>query len=179
MTSNNIKIFIDATIFMGMHASANIIRNQSLALMSQLFDTTVFMNYEQVGLCDDYIWTFPREIQDNYYPFMDCLHSKMDIQRNPYNTKELNFINTNEHIKNSNLSCMQSLLISQVLNNEGVLYTHDAKLKSLTWLSSHLGRLENNKITHQTNNEILFSQELDKLYQKSSCLNVDHKKLFR
>lgn len=42
------------------------------------------MPLEEVGICDDLVWKMPRDIQDMYYPFMDNLHSMLDMSRLPY-----------------------------------------------------------------------------------------------
>jgi hypothetical protein len=177
MKLDNPKIFIDATVFMGMHACDLDIRNKSTALMSKLFFNQVFMNYEQVGICDDFVWTFSRDIQDHYYPFMDCLHSQMDIKRMPYLMDDVRLAIESNDIANSDLSSMQSLLIAQVLRYQGVLYTHDPKIKNLRWFANHLGDYSSIDAQDSTK-EPLFTDELDLLYQQSACLRVEHVTLY-
>ncbi|MFL0798576.1 MAG: DUF6190 family protein [Cellvibrionaceae bacterium] len=168
MTFASPKYFIDASVFMGMHAVDSRVREQSLGLMSRLFNSTVYMNYEQVGACDDLVWTFSREIQDQYYPFMDCLHSQMDIQRIPYDRDDLLQM-ANHKIKTADLSCIQALLIAQVIRYNGILFTHDPAIQQLEWLHKYLGAIELETDDHE---ELMFTADLDRLYKTSECLKV-------
>jgi hypothetical protein len=94
MTSTNNKLFIDATTFLGMNALNDRLRCTNINFFAGRYHQQVNMALEQVGLCDDVIWQYSRHEQDLYYPFMDCLHTEMDIQRTPYSQDDL--IRTNE-----------------------------------------------------------------------------------
>ena len=164
------KQFIDASVFMGMHATDSRVRGKSIGLMSKLFNSTVYMNYEQVGACDDYVWTFSRKVQDEYYPFMDCLHSQMDIQRIPYINDDVMLSLDHEYIRKARLSSMQSLLVAQVLRCGGILFTHDPKIQELEWFSACLGNFQ--EYGDRESEGIIFTAELDDLYQMSNSLQV-------
>src|SRR5690348_16405212 len=84
MAEANSPTFIDASLFLGMHAISHTLRSACKAFFVEHFADEVFMSLEQVGLCDDIIWRHPRAIQDHYYPFMDLLQSEMRIRRIPY-----------------------------------------------------------------------------------------------
>ena len=98
MNTNSRKIFIDASLFMGMHSIDKITRNQSLSIMSNLFSKGIYMNLEQVGMCDEYVWSYSRKIQDDYYPFMDVLHTEMDINRMGYCNADIAGFNKDNRI---------------------------------------------------------------------------------
>ena len=83
------KEFIDSTIFMGMHSVDEKIRIACKNFFIDHLKKTIFMSLESVGKCDDIVWHFDRETQDIYYPFMDRLHTVMDIQRIPYDKSDL------------------------------------------------------------------------------------------
>jgi hypothetical protein len=68
-------IFVDASVFLGMHHRDESVRNHSLWFFRHQYAAAVKMNYEQVGICDAVIWQESREVQDLYYPFMDRLHT--------------------------------------------------------------------------------------------------------
>lgn len=169
MITSDSKIFIDASTFMGMHSADSVVRKQSLMLMSSCFRKQIFMNLEQVGLCDAWVWGYPRDVQDDYYPFMDCLHSEMDIVRLGYSMDDVRVSLTDERIRSSGVSAQQALLTAQVINRDGILFTHDSKLRSLGWLQKHLGEFPRAAVEPNAT-DILFTDALDHLYTRSLCL---------
>lgn len=150
---------IDASVFLGMHHENDRIRQQSLAFFRVFFHHGAWMNFEQVGICDAVIWRMPREVQDAYYPFMDVLHSEMDIQRQGYRYEYLDY--ALKHFKNSRLSTYQAMLVSQVLCDDFMLYTHDAALLKLDCLQQRLGDFS------VLDNSARFSARLEQLYPAS------------
>lgn len=168
----NRLVFIDATVFMGMHSRFDAIRLQSLSIMSENFGQCIHMSLEQVGLCDDIVWKYPRHIQDNYYPFMDCLHSEMDIQRIPYCRSDL--LVASELLEGSDrLSPCQALVLAQVINSNGVLATHDPLLKRARIDQEFLLKFpvvtEPEKVGELGKSQ-LFNDDIDCLYSRSRCL---------
>jgi hypothetical protein len=151
--------FIDASVFLGMHHEHDSTRERSLAFFRDHFDRGVRMSYEQIGICDAIIWRQSREVQDLYYPFMDCLHSEMRIHREGYLFEELGLVL--EHHELRALGSAQALLAAQVLHREGVLFTHDPALRSLPCLRSRLGAFEGSL------RGAAFPAELQKLYHTS------------
>jgi uncharacterized protein DUF6190 len=80
---------IDASVFMGMHAQDDDTRLACMSFMAARFDTGVVLSWEQIGRCDDIVWSYARDVQDAYYPFMDILHSTMSVARRPYDGADL------------------------------------------------------------------------------------------
>lgn len=167
MTSINKKVFIDATTFLGMNAEHETLRCISVNFFSSRYKTQVFMGLEQVGLCDDVIWQYSRREQDLYYPFMDCLHTQMDIQRIAYNQQDYDRACHDENLQG--LSFSVAILMAQVLNNNGVLYTHNRQLQAIAPLGEHLGRFDDE------NGQ--FVESLHDLYEQSKVLRISNENL--
>lgn len=113
------------------------------------------MSLESVGMCDDIVWGYEREVQDSYYPFMDKLHTVMDVERIAYGEEDILGINSN-----SNLSITDILTINQSL--KGILYTLNKKI-----LSSDK---ENIMSPEMSNEELVFPDGLEEDYQTSLVL---------
>lgn len=128
--------FVDATVFLGMHHRDDAVRDRSLAYFRDRYVAEVWMNYEQIGICDAVIWRQRREVQDLYYPFMDRLHSDMQIVRLGYRRPELELALGNPELRD--LAPEQALLAGQVLARGGLLATHDAALRALPCLRDRL-----------------------------------------
>jgi len=117
------------------------------------------MSLENVGKCDDIVWQFDRETQDAYYPFMDRLHTVMDIQRIPYDKETIN--KRQEYHK---LSLFQQLTIAHA--QDGILFTFDKVLLDLNF--------KNVKNPPLFDEEKFFPKDLEKWYQASLKLRVNH-----
>lgn len=128
--------FVDASVFLGMHHQDPLLRRHSLGFFRGHYRHQVWMNFEQVGICDAVIWRQPREVQDVYYPFMDRLHSDMQIVREGYQMRELDL--ALGHPELQSLRPEQALLAAQVMSRQEVLATHDPALHRLPCLRSHL-----------------------------------------
>ncbi len=177
MNTNNRKIFIDASLFMGMHSSDEKTRNQSLSIMSEQFTKCVYMNLEQVGMCDEYVWHYTRNIQDEYYPFMDVLHSEMNINRIGYCSNDIIRFNKDKRLSDEGISIQSALLVAQTINNNAVLYTHDKIILSLDYFTEYLGVFPSNQCDKQhihknskQKRNSTFSPKLDRLYDNSRSL---------
>lgn len=132
--------FVDATVFLGMHHCDEQLRRRSLAFFRGHYARRAWMNLEQIGICDAVIWRQRREVQDLYYPFMDRLHSDMQIVREGYRRCELEIALGHPDLRG--LRPEQALLAAQALDRDGVLVTHDAALHRLPCLRSHLSDFE-------------------------------------
>jgi len=120
--------FIDSSLFMGMSHRDEAIRIAAKNVMVSRYHKGVTMSLAHVGMCDDIVWHFPREIQDEYYPFMDQLHTEMNIRRICYREADVlryGAMNT------SDLEPFRGLLLARVLNEGGCLYTPDPELALL------------------------------------------------
>jgi hypothetical protein len=128
--------FVDASVFLGMHHRDPDIRRCSLGFFRGHYHHRVWMNFEQIGICDAIIWRQRRTVQDAYYPFMDRLHSDMQIVREGYQMQELELALGHPELKI--LRPEQALLAAQVIACDGVLVTHDPVLHRVPCLSSRL-----------------------------------------
>lgn len=155
--------FVDATVFLGMHHRDEPVRRRSLEFFRSYYARKVWMNFEQIGICDAVIWRQRREIQDLYYPFMDRLHSDMQIVREGYRRRELEIALAHPDLRS--LRPEQALLAAQVLDRDGVLVTHDAALQHVPCVRSQLWDFESSAP------DAVFPAELEALYE-TSCAFV-------
>jgi hypothetical protein len=153
------EVFVDASVFLGMHHQNDRIRQRSLAFFRDRFTHQVRMSFEQIGICDAVIWRQSRSIQDLYYPFMDRLHSEMCILRAGYEIGEIK--PALRHPELQGLRPEQILLAGQVLHSQGTLATHDAALRRLGCLQARLWDFE------QSLSATEFPSELQALYEAS------------
>ncbi len=150
--------FIDITIFLVMHSMNDKIRIACKNFFVDRMEKTIFMSLENVGKCDDVIWRFERKTQDVYYPFMDRLHTVVDIQRIPYDKKT---VDNRKPI--NDLSIFQQLTLTQAINDK--LYTFDEAIL----------RLKLNFITSpKFNNEKNLPDDLEQWYQSSLKLRIEN-----
>ncbi|PIN93097.1 hypothetical protein COU54_04360 [Candidatus Pacearchaeota archaeon CG10_big_fil_rev_8_21_14_0_10_31_24] len=120
---------------------------------------TIFMSLESVGKCDDIVWQFSRKVQDEYYPFMDRLHTIMNIKRIPYDSRT---ITKNKFPKT--LSNFQQLILSQ--SQADRLFTLDKEMLNL-----------NLKFVTSPNNhstEKNFPGIMERFYKQSLKLRVNN-----
>lgn len=150
---------VDATVFLGMHDQDEVLRQRSLGFFRSSFARQVWMNFEQVGICDAVIWRQSREVQDLYYPFMDRLHSDMQIVREGYSTRELDLAVSHPDLQG--LRPEQALLAAQVLARRAALVTHDPVLRRLPCLQSQLWDFAS------ADPRAAFPPELEALYETS------------
>jgi hypothetical protein len=154
------KIFIDATMFLGMHSQNEQRRIATKNFFVTNYSKTIYMTLEDVGLCDDEVWQHERDIQDAYYPFMDRIHTLMQIERIPYATS--NFTGDSK----SELSLSEQLLCSTLENYDATLYTLNKNLLSL-------GDDRISALDTKIQNEIEFEPVLESCYKKSLELRVN------
>lgn len=159
-------LFIDATFFLGMHDSDDQRRLQSVQFFIEHMNRELYMNLEQVGLCDDVIWTRQRTEQDAYYPFMDNLHTLMDIRRIGYQTEDL--LNAISEQRFAGLNLQQACTLAQVINCNGRLATHDPMLLNVTQFNDWL-------LVPARYQQQVFPPPLEPLYQQSMTLTLDLK----
>jgi hypothetical protein len=156
-------VFLDATVFLGMHHRDDQLRQRSLGFFRTCYGRRAWMNYEQIGICDAVIWRQHREIQDLYYPFMDRLHSDMQIVREGYQRIELDL--ALGHPELEHLLSEQALLAAQILARDAVLATHDPALHGLACMRSRLWDFT------AADHKVAFPAELQALYE-TSCAFV-------
>lgn len=156
------KEFIDYTIFMGMHSTKEQVRIASKNFLIQRMKQDLYMSLENVGKCDDIVWQFDRKVQDAYYPFMDRLHTLMNIQRLSYTHKDIK--KYENKIFPQEWSTPQKLTLSMALSHNGILYTFDERI-----LSSGLEFVRKPDMVKQ---ELQFKKSLELWYHKSLKLRV-------
>jgi len=155
---------IDATVFMGMHHADPAVKQQSLAFFGNYFDKTVKMNFAQIGLCDAVIWKKARALQDVYYPFMDVLHTDMNIERQGYCQRVLDRAAQADELLG--LDAERKLLAAQVLEYRLPFFTHDPRLTGLAALQPYLQPFP------PLEDPLVFPAALQALYQHSTALVV-------
>lgn len=122
--------FIDADLFLGMNSADEELRIACKAFFVERLGGRVTMSLEQVGRCDDVIWGYSRELQDLYYPFMDHLHTVMDISREGYEPADARLALSDDEDSGlpARLPFTDRLLLSQVINRKGLLHTAGPRL---------------------------------------------------
>ncbi|WP_051845089.1 DUF6190 family protein [Streptomyces globisporus] len=159
-------VFIDATLFMGMHSGDDAVRTGAKAFFAGRLAAgdagRVVMNWEQVGRCDDLVWGYERKVQDEYYPFMDVLHTDLAIDRVPYDEGDLRRAFTTPALEG--LPTHERLLLAQVIGRGGTLHTASPRL---------LGRTDLPVVPVGAAAEPSFPAYLEDLYRRSLVLTVD------
>ncbi|RMR00645.1 DUF6190 family protein [Pseudomonas syringae group genomosp. 7] len=157
---------IDATVFMGMHHADPDVPDKSLGVFSRFYESSVQMNFAQIGICDAIIWKKSRALQDVYYPFMDVLHTDMAIQREGCSEQVLQRAANDTLFKG--LPAEKKLLAAQVMEQEIPFYTHDPELLRLQVLQPFLQPFEG--LTRQR----VFPEMLQRLYDQSRAMVIRH-----
>jgi len=159
------KEYIDASLFLGMHRFDEKTRIQCKNFFVERLksNTSLCINLEQVGKCDNEIWKFSREAQDAYYPFMDYLHTVLNIQRVPFSSLDIQEANTNEQLQK--LLFSDRLILGMVILKGGMLFTINTLLFEQNNLPVCSPKSNENK-------ELFFPPILEKLYQKSLKIKI-------
>jgi hypothetical protein len=155
--------FVDATVFLGMHSEDDAVRADCASFFAARADDRVSMSLEQVGLCDEIVWGFSRELQDAYYPFMDRLHTDMDVVRLGYRQQDLSAALESPGL--AGLSIAGRLTVGMVIARGGTLRTLSPELLIRPGLPVLAPSATGG-------NRAPFSSELEKLYQVSLALRV-------
>lgn len=121
--------YADAALFLGMNSTDDKVRLACKAFFAAHLESRLVVSLEQVGLCDAVIWGFCRELQDAYYPFMDHLHTLMDIQRIGYEEADVRRATEDEEIPRD-LPVHERLLLGMVINRNGLLRSVSPRLLS-------------------------------------------------
>ena len=161
------KEYLDASVFLGMHSTDEQTRIACKNYFVERLNDQVGMNLEQVGTCDDVIWNkFTPEEQAEYYPFMDNLHTVMDIQRVPYTGNDIQEATTNPDLQN--LEITDRLTLGMVRAREAELYTVNPNLA---------GR--DNVRSPKAGEELSFPLELEQMYQQSLEVRICTQESYR
>lgn len=155
---------IDATVFMGMHHSDPEVRSRSLGFFGAFYSRQVLMSFGQIGICDAIIWKKSRHLQDVYYPFMDVLHTDMDIQRQGYCNRVLKRACLEPDW--AHLSVEKRLLVAHVVEHRQPLFSHDESLHELTLLKPFLQTFP------PSTSHSVFPEKLQRLYEQSMEMSI-------
>ncbi|KQX48122.1 hypothetical protein ASE09_13785 [Streptomyces sp. Root66D1] len=152
---------------MGMHSEDDAVRVGAKAFFAGRLAAgdagRVVMSWEQVGRCDDLVWAYERGVQDEYYPFMDVLHTDLAIDRVPYEEDDVRRAFGTPALEG--LPAHERLLLAQVIGRGGVLHTASPRLlKAADGLPV---------VPVGTGAEPSFPAYLEDLYQRSLVLKVD------
>jgi hypothetical protein len=122
----NSSPLIDASVFMGMHAQDEVTRLSCMSFMAAQFDAGVVLSWEQIGRCDEIVWSYARDVQDAYYPFMDVLHSTMSVARRPYEAADLDLALRDRRL--AGLPTHEALAVAMASNRNASLVTISDRL---------------------------------------------------
>jgi hypothetical protein len=151
---------VDAALFLGMHSADDHVRQVCKGFFVEHLADPVVMSLEQVGMCDDVVWGFPRAVQDAYYPFMDVLHTEMDVRRVGYDDGDLRLALDSPVL--AGLSSARRLLMAMVLRRGAVLHTVDPVLADRDDLPT----------ARPASGSLRFPPGLEGLYRESSVLRL-------
>lgn len=155
-------LYIDAGVFMGMHSADEQVRIASKNLFVRCWQSGLHMTLDQVGICDAVVWLRSREVQDDYYPFMDQLHTLMRIDRVPYTVADLTAASTDGGL--DDLSAHARLTLAKVRAGGARL---------LTWDPGLIQRPDTPAEAPEASGaEARFPGELEDLYARSLALRL-------
>ncbi|WDV51179.1 DUF6190 family protein [Streptomyces coeruleorubidus] len=156
--------YADAALFLGMNSADEELRVACKAFFAARLAGRLVMSLEQVGRCDDVIWGYGRELQDAYYPFMDNLHTVMDIRRLGYDEADVRHA-LDDGGTPAGLPVHERLLLGMVGNRKGLLHTASPRLLD------HPG-LPVRAPAPVTGSEPAFPEPLEALYRQSLVLRI-------
>lgn len=156
------RFCIDASVFLGMNSSDERIRVSCKNFFIENQNAEILMNFEQIGLCDHVIWSFPFELQSVYYPFMDLFHSVMPLRRYSYTEHTLC------SISGRGISLSDKLNIAFAKEHNSVLYS----------LCKEVLEQSNTKAIPLTLKERSFTEILEEHYKAAKQLSIDLDAIF-
>lgn len=117
---------IHSSLFLGMHSTNEKTRVSCKNYFVERLSAQVSMSLEHIGGCDHVIWLYPRELQDAYYPFMDNLHTMIDMSRLPYSEDVIRLALEDSQIPV--LSMYDQLLVALAKSQKATIYTVNKEL---------------------------------------------------
>ena len=172
------RIFVDAKLFLSMHSRDDNHRIPAKNFFVESLDNKITMTYEQIGICDNAIWQFPKKFQDIYFPFMDEIQSS-HIMRLSYDEKDMRTAQENYYLSmivagQYELSVSDRLLLAKVKNTNGSLYTNNSRLLHYRDDETLRKDFYPHVLTPEyVDKEFSFPEELEELYQKSLNLRIN------
>lgn len=163
-------VYVDASLFMGMHSIDDSVRAACTSFFAEHLTSPLVMTYEEVGRCDDVVWSFSREEQDAYYPFMDVLHSLLPVRRRPYTTDDFTAL-TRLPSRTAGLTSRERMLLAAVTATGGRLVTVNPRLVPLAADGFPVAKPD------PATGPGRFTEQLTELYATSLALKVNHAEL--
>ena len=154
--------FVDASLFLGMNSAEEQERLVCMRFFAARLDGSLGISAEQVGICDDTVWGFDRQLQDDYYPFMDNLHTVLAFERLTYTDADLAAALSSDY---PGLPVTDRLTLAMVVNRNALLFTLNPRLLALTHAP----------VRHPAagaDQDAAFPDWLEQLYQTSLALRV-------
>ncbi|RDD62082.1 DUF6190 family protein [Ferruginivarius sediminum] len=155
-------VYIDAGVFLGMNSSDEQVRIASKNLFIRRWSDGLHMTLDQVGICDAIVWLRTREVQDDYYPFMDQLHTLMRIDRVPFSAADIAAAAGDRTL--DGLSPHARLMLAKVRGDDATLLSWDPALQQRFDLE--VAGPDDGDPEQQ------FPGELEALYQRSLVLRL-------
>jgi hypothetical protein len=165
-TDSTTVTFADASLFMGMHAQDDAVRLACKNFFVEQLSGSVVMSLEQVGRCDALVWRYSRAEQDDYYPFMDALHTEMAIHRIGYSAQDVAVALGTREL--SGLDFEDRLTVGMALSRDGELVTVNPRL---------LDRRDLPVRSPRAAEDVSFPADLESRYTRSLALRVAGKDL--
>jgi hypothetical protein len=154
--------FVDATVFLGMHATDDAVRTACASYFAERVRGRIAMSLDEVGRCDDLVWSFPRAVQDAYYPFMDALQTDVQFDRLGWSDAELARAGADTRA----VGASSRLLLAKVAAQGGTLRSLDPELLALPDAPVR-------PPDPASGDRVPFPGDLETLYQRSLVLRVD------
>jgi hypothetical protein len=155
--------FVDASSFLGMNSTDEDERLACVRFFAARLDGSLGISAEQVGICDDTVWQFGRQVQDDYYPFMDNLHTRLRFERLTYTEADLDAALNGDH---PGLPLTDRLTLAMAVNRGATLYTLNPRLLALADAPTRHPAAD-------APEDQAFPAWLDQLYQASLALQVE------
>ena len=153
------KFCIDSSVFLGMNSTDEITRISCKNFFIENVHAEILISFEQIGNCDNIIWSFAFELQSLYYPFMDLFHTEIPVKRLPFTENTFSYLS-----KNHSIDFSQRLNVAFAQERDTIIYSNHLEL---------IDQFENVFRIPISLNEHKFSNQLEKCYQKSLNLRIN------
>jgi hypothetical protein len=157
---------IDAAAFLSMHACDPVVRENARGFFAGRPTEPLIMSQEHIGICDDIVWSYPRHVQDAYYPFMDVLHSEWPLLRVGYEEADIRIALGESALEEFPMH--ERLVLGMVLRRRAVLVTGSPRLR---------GRADLPVRALVPARAGVFPEHLERLYGDSQLLRVPEERL--
>lgn len=121
--------FVDSSTFLGMHALDDRLRRSCTGFFRSMMAFPLAMSFEEVGRCDDVIWSQPRDVQDAYFPFMDYLHTELPIRRVALRKADIDAAESDPRLKG--LPDTDRFAVGMAIRSGAMLITANPRLLSI------------------------------------------------